>query len=749
MTIDREALRKRLQAAFREEAAERLRVLNEGLSRWRQGDIAADSIESLFREVHSLKGAARSASLPAIEQLCHAWESVFAVLKRAERQLDAELIALCWQCHKAVQALCVDQPVAESLQAQLRLALEAAARGESVSLPTEGQATAGRPTASGPAEPELAALPMVGKDGKTVRVTVDRLDNLLFLGESLLQIRLETEAHAQDVADSLQLFGTVRSHRNVVGGVSPRLRGALEQFPLTWQEPLRSLLDYVDWSLDFIDQLHFRSHRDTNRSAELVRHLRAGADSLNQELQSVLLLPCQTLCDALPAQVLDLGSQLGKQVKVQVQGSELQVDKRVLDELQVVLQHLVRNAVDHAIETPVQRRAAGKPEQGLLRIEWLQEYGDRFELRLSDDGAGIDPEALKARALASGVLTPAQAENLSAEQAQRLVFQSGLSTSAMVTDLSGRGLGLAIVQEKVERLGGRIDLASQPGRGTTFRLHLPLTIATFRVVLVRAGGHTYGIPALTVERCLRLPNTALRRVENRATVIVDDAVLPLWPLAEVLGVPETSSPDGDLLIVVLVVRGECIALLIDELIDDQEITLKSLGKQLQRVRNVLGATVLGDGQLVPVLHPQDLHVSARTCAGVALAHPTVEAAVQRRPRILVAEDSFTSRGLLKAILEGAGYEVMTASDGLEAWNALKQSAFDLLVSDVEMPKLDGFSLTGKIRLDRALSALPVVLVTALQSPDDRARGLDVGANAYLVKSSFEQDNLLDAIRRLL
>jgi two-component system chemotaxis sensor kinase CheA len=453
--------------------------------------------------------------------------------------------------------------------------------------------------------------------------------------------------------------------------------------------------------------------------------------------------------EGLPAMIQDLASQAGKRVTLQVCGASLQVDKRILDELRSPLTHLLRNAVDHGLESPEQRAACGKPEVGLIQLELIQESADRFELRVQDDGRGLDLPKLKAKAVTAGLLNEEQAQALSEVEAGKLVFASGLSTSALLTDLSGRGLGMAIVQESVERIGGRIELESVAGQGSCFHLHLPLNMSTFRAVIVRNAERTFALPALAVERCLRLPASAVKTQENRPTLVFEEQVLPIWALSDVLGLDAQTHSDGPLTLLLLKVRGERFFLLVEELLGDQEITVKNLGRQLLRVRNLLGATVLGDGQLVPILHPGDLYRSALATTASALVQEPADGPDVRSQRLLIAEDSFTSRGLLKAILEGAGYQVATANDGLEAWNTLKQGPFDLLVSDVEMPRMDGFTLTSRIRADRELTQLPVVLVTALHSAEDRARGLEAGANAYLVKSGFEQDSLLDAIRRLI
>ncbi|WPC03181.1 response regulator [Pseudomonas benzenivorans] len=732
MTLDRNALQQRLLESFRIEAGERLGVLADTLANWREGGASAEAIESLFREVHSLKGAARAVSLTTVERLCHAWESLLGAVRAGRLELTPERVELCRHALRAVQQQQAGKALETDAGEQLCAKLEGAARGETVALPA---APVAAPAA--PVEPGM------------VRVSARRLDTLLFHSESLLQHKLEAQAYARRLREHAVAFDPQRGNRLLATGNLKLLHASLEQLPLASRDALKGLLDYLNWSQAQLDRLHFEAIQLEKAGRHLAQGLSQLSDAHVGELQAVLLLAGSNLIEGLPAMVQDLASQAGKRVELQVRGTDLQVDKRILDELRNVLTHLLRNALDHGLESAQQREAAGKPPVGLLQIDLLQESADRFELRVQDDGAGIDVEALKAKALAAGLLSEEQAATLSEAESRRLIFHSGLSTSALITDLSGRGLGMAIVQEVVERLGGRIELESAPGRGTCFHLHLPLSLSTFRAVIVRIAERTFAVPALAVERCLRLPADALKTLENRPSLVRDGRVLPVWALADVLGLSGPANREGELTLLLLKVRGEPFVLLVDELLGDQEITVKSLGRQLLRVRNLLGATLLGDGQLVPILHPGDLYRSALAVGAGSLERKAEQAPGSSLQRLLIAEDSFTSRGLLKAILEGAGYQVATANDGLEAWNALKQGAFDLLVSDVEMPRMDGFTLTSRIRADRELTDLPVVLVTALHSAEDRARGLEVGANAYLVKSGFEQDSLLDAIRRLI
>ena len=340
------------------------------------------------------------------------------------------------------------------------------------------------------------------------------------------------------------------------------------------------------------------------------------------------------------------------------------------------------------------------------------------------------------------------------QEALALMFRPDVSTSPVITEISGRGLGLPIVKEKVEKLGGRVVVETRPSLGTTFRLLLPLTLATFRGILVESAGQLFVVPTANVERIVRIKNADVKTVENRQAIRLNDRAVSLVRLDEVLelrvsaGAPD---PQAYFPATVLAVGEQRIAFQVDAVLNEQEVLVKSLGKPLSRVRNIAGATVLGSGKAVPILNAADLIKSATRLAP-KLAGPAEAAAADRKAEagsILIVEDSITARMLVKSILESAGHRVKTAVDGLDGLTMLRTEDFDLVVSDVEMPRMNGFDMTARIRADKRLANLPVVLVTALASREDRERGVDVGANAYIVKSSFDQSNLLDVVRRLI
>jgi len=312
---------------------------------------------------------------------------------------------------------------------------------------------------------------------------------------------------------------------------------------------------------------------------------------------------------------------------------------------------------------------------------------------------------------------------------------------------------MAIVQEKIEKLGGNLQIDTAAGEGTTFTIRLPVTIATFRGILIKAAGASFIVPSTNVDRVLRLPRESIKSVENMYTISLNGKVLSLVRLADVLGLDPAGSRknDADLLSVMVLGTGEKrIAFEIDDVLSEQEVLVKSLGNQLRRIRNIAGATVMGSGEIVPILNIHDLLKSAvRTAGAVQFSAPGEKEQACGEKTVLVTDDSLTSRMLIKSIIESVGYRVITAVDGLDALTTLKTEAIDLVVSDVEMPRMTGLDLTASIRSDARYAETPVVLVTGLESNEDRERGIDVGANAYIVKSSFDQSNLLDAVQRLI
>ncbi|MEW6735303.1 MAG: response regulator, partial [Acidobacteriota bacterium] len=515
---------------------------------------------------------------------------------------------------------------------------------------------------------------------------------------------------------------------------------------------LATLIEFLDWDWHYIKSLQKRV-ADLVKSAEHNRRLiGAMVDDLLHDMKKAVMLPVSTLLEVFPKLVRELSRDHGKDVKLIIEGGDIEIDKRILEEMKDPLTHLLRNCIDHGIETVQERERKQKPPQGTITITVAQKNG-RVEILVADDGIGIDITKVAAAALKLGLLSQASTPAPQGEELLPLIFHSGLSTSPIVTDISGRGLGLAIVRERVENLGGAISVETVPDRGSSFRILLPLTLATFRGTLVKVGEAIFVVPSVNVERVARIEKTDIKTVENRETIRLNGRAISLVRLGDALELPHKDKQRADSKFIFVLILGSAdrrIAFSVDEILNEQEVMVKSLGKQLSRVRNIAGATILGTGKVVPVLNVADLMKSAvKVVSAPASSYATWQETGSKRKAILVAEDSITARALLKNILESAGYYVKTAVDGIDALTTLKTEVFDLVISDVDMPRMSGFDLTAKIRADQKLSHLPVILVTALERREDRERGIDVGANAYIIKSSFDQSNLLEVARRLI
>lgn len=754
-------LLRRLLATFKPEAREHIDAIASGLLELeRAPDSHAQSIvlDTTFRAAHSLKGAARTVNVRDIEALCQSLESVFAALRRKDVELSPELFDLLHRVVAMLGALLqatdgessTARPSIVELLRSLQAATSKSSSPAAARVPAPGEPAADTAHFAG------SAVASKRQTTDTVRVATAKLDAVLLQAEELLAAKLAATQQAMRLrsfrAEPVEWKKRWRTLRPDVRSIRRSLERAGTDEGRHANPQLQRVMDFLDWSRDCIESLDTGLLEVVKAADHDQRSMGAMVDSLLDEMKKVVMQPFSTLLDMLPRMVRELSREQGKLIELSIGGDEIEIDRRILEEMKDPLIHLMRNCIDHGIETPDQRAAAGKPRQGALRIAVAARDGSNVELLVADDGAGIVAATVKAAALKLAAISSEQAAALSDAEAISLIFQSGVSTSPLITDLSGRGLGLAIVKEKVEKLRGSLCVETEGGRGTKFRIILPLTLARFRGVVVRVARNLFVLPTSNVERVLRVRKADIKTVENRETIVLDDQVVALARTVEILELPRPpqDEPSAHCLVVVLTHGQQRIAFLIDEVLNEQEVLVKRLGKQLTRVRNVVGATVLGTGQVVPILNVPDLIESAVAGSGVR-ARPAAAApqASAKKQSVLVAEDSITSRILIKNILETAGYRVETAVDGVDGLTKLRSGDFDLVVSDVEMPRMDGFGLTAQVRADKKLGELPVILVTALDSREDRERGVDAGANAYIVKSTFDQSNLLEVVRRLI
>jgi two-component system chemotaxis sensor kinase CheA len=467
---------------------------------------------------------------------------------------------------------------------------------------------------------------------------------------------------------------------------------------------------------------------------------RLAAAVLREDLRALRMVPAAALLDPVRRVAREVAGRRGREVEVVLLGEDVKLDRRVVDLLRDPLIHLVRNAVDHGIEEPALRVAAGKPATGRLTVK-VEPRGGRVGVLVEDDGRGLDPAAIRASAVQKGLVSAEAAAQLPDDDAVRLIFQAGLSTARAVTELSGRGVGLDVVREALTRLQGSVEVRFEKGRFTRFDLEVPLTLAATAALLFRVGRDAAALPAETVERVLLHGEPELGTVAGRVMLKVGGEQLPYAHLGRLIGSGAPPVAPGRRVALVLRHGGQRAALGVEEILGQQEVVVSTLGARVASVAHLAGAAMLDDGRVVGVLAAPELLRRAQPAAA-----PRAAAA---RVRVLVADDALTTRSAMKALLEIAGYAVVTAGDGEEGLALLRESGAQLVVTDVQMPRLDGLGFCRAVKADPALRQIPVVLVTSLDAPEDRAAGLEAGADGYVVKREVERGKLLELVRQLL
>ena len=764
-------LRARLLETFLIEAGEHVASINHALSALEQNQSPAGQLEIIFRCAHSLKGGARIVNLQLIEYLCQSLESLLSRLRQGDIAISQSLLNLLHEAVDIIDAILASgTPEMPSLAVksacmQLRQQLDNAtvettntsALAEKTKHPDIAEPTVATELPSEtvvtnattkPAEqhqeplrtltpvsdnplPSAYSAPKNNTVQDTVRIPASRLDNLLVQAEEMMALKLALRQHVLGLKTLQENLNQLRREQANKTELNKDDMQQLDRTLLGLGKQLQ----------------HLKRH-----SEEGFRQAGSMIENLILDAKSLLMFPFSFVAEGFARSVRDIAREQGKEVTFQLSGETLELDRRILQELKDPLIHLLRNSIDHGIESPAARIHNNKPQRATISLSASYTDNGKAEIILSDDGAGINLPQIRQVAIDKGFITPEQSAQTDDQALIPLIFRSGFSSKQDVSHLSGRGLGLAIVQEKVEKLGGTIDVSSQAGKGTQFRLILPLTLASFRGIQIRIGEHRFAVPTLNVMRVLRLPLNHIYTVEGRETLQVEERIVPIVAMSGILGV---QADPADLqeyrMLLLLGNEHEQIAFAVDEVIGEDDLLLKPLGPQLIRVRNLAGATLLGDGTVLPILNARDLLKSAQGghAQPVKVHDIPIGKTEPIRHRILVVDDSITSRTLLKNVLESYGYEVKTAVDGTDALALLQTEPFDLVSSDVEMPQMDGFELTARLRADERFARLPIVLVTSLESQNDRQRGVEVGADAYIVKSSFDQSNLLEIIRKFI
>ena len=616
--------------------------------------------------------------------------------------------------------------------------------------PAEPTRPPARSPIAGAAELSASASP----DGdETIRVKVGKLDTLMAQLSELLVIKIRTEQRLTQVQDFQELINVwQKDWQNARNAFSRLMRRHADGNGLSGlgKDELR-LLEYVSDNQDRLREAKLALNNLAREYANDTTQMSLAIDELEQEVKRLRMLPLLTITASFGRMVRDLAQSSGKEVTLSLIGGETELDKHVLEQIKDPLIHLLRNAVDHGIEAPDVRRARGKPAVGTITLR-AEQIGKDVIITVSDDGAGIDLEAVRRSVVRQGRI---DAQSLTELDLKEYMFKSGISSSTIITDISGRGVGLDVVQRNIEALHGRVDVNWQEGVGSIFSLVIPLRLTGSRGLLVRTAGQTLAIPITAVEYILSVRPEEITQLEGHDTIRYNGRSMALVRLSDVLGLPRLSAQrfDMEIPVIILTSSNRFFAFAVDELVGEQEIVIKGLGRQIQHVGGVTGATVMGSGEVVIILNAGDLiKLALRSERRAVLETARLNAPTEMRQqrRILIVDDSITTRTLEKNILEAAGYQVQIATDGQEALNSIATNGVpDLVVSDIAMPRIDGFELTRRIKNSPQTAEIPVILVSSLDSPEDKARGIEAGADAYITKGRFDQNNLLDTIEQML
>ena len=731
---------KKFISRFIEEAREHVKRLGEGLDAMNRDSSDRENINAVFRSAHTIKGSSRMLKLTAITETAHKLEDVLGALRDGSLNYRPELGTLLYRGVDAIAALvealaasgdvATLPPVDEALCAGLAQAATGEAEAAEVLLPGVEPAMIGAPAAveSMPASsvtpgPAGVAMPQPVQaklnTADTVRVRLAKLDEL---------IKLMGEVVSSHATLRQRLLDLREIERDGSPECWPQHRARLHHFGLTL--------------------------RDDVQNQELLMA------ELHDKALIMRMLPLAMVFDSAGRVVRDLANSVGKEVECVVSGAEIELDRQMIDKLSDPIVHLLRNAVDHGLETPAERVAAGKSAQGRIGLSAHQD-GGWVVIEVADDGGGVPVAAVREKALRKGFISAEQATVMSDQDVVDLIFRPGFSTSAIITEISGRGVGMDVVKQSiVDDLQGEVAVETRLGAGTTFSLRLPLSLAVMRVLLVEVNGLPFGFTAQYVAELIRVPQEEMVTVVERNAVIIRNEFVPVVALAELLRVSELQVKDSrsaagtfdrGMLLVVVRVRNEKLALAVDDLLDERDMVIKPLPEHMRRLTMVSGMVNTGRNELVSVLHAPALLELARQARGLATRPEAAVLAGEQESayRVLVVDDSLNTREIEKDVLEAWGYHVTLAEDGMDGLHQARAGTFDAILTDVEMPNMDGFTLTSMLRQEEKYRDTPIVIITSREKEEDKRRGIQVGADAYIVKGEFDQNSLVDTLRSLL
>lgn len=756
---------------FKEEAIEHIEVLNDGFLKLENGSADKETVDGIFRAAHTLKGSAKMVGLENIGHVAHKMEDLLGAIKDKRVSVSRDICDLLFVSLDTIQLLLEAPQDGEKLVdiSAIVSQLEKASAKDKIAK-EEPEAVI---VAQEPVEPEAPVneAPAVKSPGsqvegfddiiratgqrrddheETIRVSTGKLDYLInMVGELAINQIRAVELNKETMSLSKILKNTNRQWL--------LLKDNLALIDDEWlSETTNKVVEECDKSLRDLSETLTSAIRNRLDNVSRFDNI---VNQLEREIFGVRMLPIAIIFRNIPRAVRDLARTLNKEITVEIIGEDTELDKKMIEALSDPLMHMIRNAVDHGIEMPDDREAGGKPREGKIVVEARQE-GEHVEISVTDDGRGIDLDSVKRKAIGLGLVSEADILMMSDENIFSFLFNPGFTTKEEATEVSGRGVGMDVVKANVEKLEGSTRLISSPSQGTTIIIRVPLTMAITRCLLVRVGSEVFGIPTTTIEETTRIDPGTLQTVEGRLATTYRGEVLPMVFLADLLKLERGEISEEKYPIVIIGTAGGRIGFVVEDHLGEQEMVIKGFDDLLTNISNVSGAAILGSGDVIVILHVSDLLDSARSVVRQVPMNEAVQARddigegrhraeSKEMARILVVDDSMATRELERSILRSYGFIVDVAIDGVDALEQLSIVDYDLVIADVQMPRMDGLGLTQKIKQSDHLKTIPVIIVTSLSEDEDKKRGLDSGAEAYIVKSAFSQENLIETVRMVL
>lgn len=718
-----------LSARFAAEAAKHCDQMEKELLALEAGGFSKESIDSVFRTAHTIKGAARMLKLTVVSEVAHRMEDVFEQLRDGQRPLTREVTDRLLKGVDVIRQLIADvaagiplpatlPPVCSELEQLLDAANQPASDGTQPSLPAAG-------------ERNKESKRETALHHDFVQIRSERLDELIQLLGEMVSFQYRKKQQTYLMRDILRL--------SAAGLESVSRQNHNAEQAGQGQRELTETLTALHGQL--------RKLQDSFRNDAVIENLLT--TDLQERSLKIRMLPIATVFNKINRVVRDLAQTTGKEVELLTEGGDTELDRKIIEQLGDCLLHMIQNAVDHGIESPAERVSAGKDRRGIIRLSASYDAGG-VTILLKDDGAGIEPAQIKTAAVKKRLLTAEAANALSETELLDLIFAPGFSTSAIITDISGRGVGMNVVRKTVtEHLKGSVRLQTRAGEGTIFTLRVPITLALSRMLIVAAAEHTFAIPAYLVQEILMVPDGQVIDVVGKRALRVREQIVPLEELATILDCAQAVQRERrELLVVLLAAGAERLGIIVDHIVSEADMVVKSLPAAIKHLTLLSGFTVGGNDDIISVLSVTALIRQARENKTGGGKGAGIVAAKQRKT-ILVVDDSANTRDIVKSILESYGYQVELAEDGMAAIERTGRKVYDAVITDVEMPQLDGFSLTAHLRQDERYRQVPVIIVTSREKPEDKRRGIQVGATAYIVKGAFDQHGLIETVQNVI